>query len=410
LVETLVKCAGRHGHSKFTTDDAGNPLPPDTVIRLAELAAALGFRGGAIEAIMAHLVRGVADFQTAVAFYDALPPELANHPSSRAARQKALPHLTRKIEELNAADGLTQAQRAQLRQGRDALALCLGPVSGFFVPEVGGRTQSSGGIFKKYTVLPLRSDIKQLSLVALWHLLASEQLQVESENEGYLLVACWAAHSDNSFHRLVGQIRWQHLTDDFIANCVAHCPMMRKSGGPPLANLITAALAHRHVPPAILAQDRIVVDRNRGNPPGRASWTLRTGIQVEETEASMYKIIGQASGYPVELAITHEKDRQSGEEFLGLFVSFLLPNSTTTGQGADPAKAVPNGATRAVWLTVSILLTGWHAPRRFTHRFAEAAGGCGYGHAIPLALAAHGTQYFPTGRCEVELTVTLVQA
>jgi len=355
LVKTLVESSMRSGHSEYTTDAAGIAVLNDTVIRMAELAACLGFRGGAIEEMVAYLVRGVTSFEAAVAFYTALPPALADHPSSRATRQKARPYLIQAIESLNGRDDDRRQRMVQLRQGRDALARCLGPVSSYFTPEVGGRPEYTHTWFKKYTLPTLRGDIKQLSYAVLRYLLASEELKVETEDEVYLLAACWAAqgHEANtsSFHGVMEQIRWQHLSLDFLANVVAHCPLLRKSGGPSLPTLLTASLIHRRTPPAILASSDVPAaarDRGKGTP----SWTLRTGIQAEEIEAlatvgaSLNKIIGKVGGYPLELSVQHKKDEESGEESLGLFFSVPFPYSTSIGTASPPTSccAIPRSA------------------------------------------------------------------
>lgn len=373
---------------------------------------------------MAHLAQGVTNFDSAVTFYDQLPPALTSHPSARVARGKALQFLPPTIVELNSQVGQDQQLWGRLRRGRDALALCLGPVSSFFLPEMGDRANSVGG-FKKYTLPLLRGDIKQLPIVAMWHLMASERLQVETEAEVYLLAACWAAQSTygtttsspgDAFHAVMDQVRWQHLSLDYVANFVAHCPYIRKCGGLALASVMTAALVHRDACPALLTRHNVTTAApNRGKPLGRASWTLRTGIQVEEVEglvnagASVRKVIGQANGYPLELEIAHMQDEQSGEDSLGLFLYTLFPHSTSIGDGADKDRKVGNGLERGVGLEVSISLTGKAAPIRFTAFLGETSG-WGLPAAIPWAQAAYGTQHFPTGRCEVELTVSMATA
>jgi hypothetical protein len=194
-VRSLRKLVTAAAHKNFTTDENGQPRPRHTLWGMLNLAADLAFQGPAIGEIMAQLVRGISDYDSAVTFYDELPPVLVAHPSTRAARTKALPLLTAKIESLEQQRG---AQRnAQILQASTALALCLGPVSQFFVQEAVGRAEF-GGAFKKYDVLRLRNDIKQLSYVSFWYLLASDALQVESENEAYLLAACWATQSNHT--------------------------------------------------------------------------------------------------------------------------------------------------------------------------------------------------------------------
>ena len=54
-------------------------------------------------------------------------------------------------------------------------------------------------------------------------------------------------------------------------------------------------------------------------------------------------------------------------------------------------------------------VTGWDAPRRFERLLTEGSN-WGYSNAIPWFQAAHGSPYFPNGRCEVELTVKMVRA
>ena len=420
----LVTAAARPAFDKFTTDEDGNPLARNILWGMAKLAADLRFKGGAIEAVMTQLVRGISDYASAVAFYHDLPAVLRDHLSTRAARSKALSLLTTKIETLEQEEG---AERDfQLRQGREALARCLGPVSQFFQAEVGVRKRGGEAVFKKYSVLPLRSDIKQLPYAAFFHLLASDALQVGSENEAYLLAACWATQSNSTqtnnygqtsndvFQRLVGNIRWQHITADFLANSVAHCPFMRKAGCASLASVITAALVQREAPPDYVNNARVrTAPRNRGTAPWDAASIINTGIQLEEVDwltaqgMMLYKAIGQVNGYPLELAFKRAAGGYGGVGGDGLDINLrvLFPRSLYLGPDApEPHRAVTNGLDRGVALDCSIAITGWPDPRPVR---SFCSGGFAYcwNNAIPLSQAAHGTPYFPYGRCEIELHV-----
>lgn len=423
-MQTLVDSTARYGSIKFTTDRDGNPLPRATLLRLGKLAVDVRFRGGAIEAIMAAFVRGISDFDAAAAFYRDLSPVLLDHPCARPARAKALPLLTAKIESLDHQQG--PQREIQLLLARNALAHCLGPVNQMFTAEVGVRKQGGEPVFKKYSVLPLRSDIKQLSYPAFFHLLSSDELCVKSENEAYLLAACWATQSDyrhnfghmpsEIFHRLVGHIRWQHLTPDFVANTVAHCPFLRKAGGPSLASVVTAALVHREAPPEFVnnAAGVRIAAPNRARNLWDPSYTIRTGIQLEEVnwlatpDAALYKIIGQVDGYPLELSLKRVAGGNGGEDRLELHVCPLFPRSLYLGPDApEPQRAVTNGLGRGVALDVTLDVTGWRAPSH-VELFCPEGSTYAWRYAIPLSEAAQGSAYFPNGRCEIELQVVRV--
>jgi hypothetical protein len=65
--------------------------------------------------------------------------------------------------------------------------------------------------------------------------------------------------------------------------------------------------------------------------------------------AALYKVIGQANGYPLELCARHKQAQNGDNDYhLAFYVHLRFPHSTSAGHDADPARAVGNALVRGV--------------------------------------------------------------
>ena len=151
------------------------------------------------------------------------------------------------------------AAKQELRAGVEALAKCLGPVAGMF---------EEGAVIDN--TLPLRADVKQLSLLVFERLLGSDALQLQLENEAYALVRAWVYQSPHArrspyrhglFHGLAPLLRYHHMTHNFLVNVVCRCPLMEESGL--LIPVVRRAFVQRDFSPSIL--QRVQVEQGPTN-------------------------------------------------------------------------------------------------------------------------------------------------
>lgn len=157
----------------------------------------------------------------ALAWVEGLPPALEQHPSMEGMKEQLFPSLVKKIEEYEEAGKWKEA-----RVAAGALAGLLGPVADML------------NLSEGYT--KLRDDVLNLPLCVFRELLASDALQLQSENETYLLLFEWVHGSphvggswrerNHKFSGLVRLLRFHHMTLDFVANVVCGCSLMRQSG------------------------------------------------------------------------------------------------------------------------------------------------------------------------------------
>lgn len=94
-----------------------------------------------------------------------------------------------------------------------------------------------------------------------------------------------------------------------------------------------------------------------------------------------------------------------GGDSLNISLRALFPRSLYLGPGAsEPERAVADGLDRGVAPDCSMVITGWDGPRP-VRSFCPEGSTFSWNYAIPLSKAAHGTPYFPNGRCEIDLEV-----
>ena len=233
--------------------DDGKLLPFDTRVRLAVRADALEFVG-AVNQLVESLSLGL-DFEQAVACLETLPPAVEQHAGISAVRNRAVQVLNNH----------------------------LGPVVGMF--EEAGELMNG--------TMPLRDVVKQLSPAGFKRLLASEALQLQSENEAYALLCAWLHLSPHVtdgaqrlafFMELAPLMRYHHMTPDFVAITVCRCPLMQKTDL--LPSVMTAAFVQREAPPAVVEERQVSLGgANRGVARSAAAWRLKTSFTLEEVAA-----------------------------------------------------------------------------------------------------------------------------
>jgi len=90
-----------------------------------------------------------------------------------------------------------------------------------------------------YEILPLRDDVKTLSTKMMEVLLGSETLQLWSENDAYYFLCAWLSQTPRLsnekerralFQRLLPQLRFHHMSIDFLGAVVSACPYANASG------------------------------------------------------------------------------------------------------------------------------------------------------------------------------------
>jgi hypothetical protein len=289
----------------------GELLPFDTRLRLAALAYSFKFTE-VLTQVVESLPLGL-DFDGAIT----LPPALTTHPAMAAVRRQVVAVLVMGIEER----ARNVAEEEAVRAAVDVLAYCLGPVAAMF--------EGKGGADP-----PLREEVKQLPLYIFKRLLASEALQLQSENEAYALLAAWAYHSPHvgggnqrieAFKELAPLLRYHHMTLDFLANYVRPSPLRVKSG-------LTM--------PTLLPASGGAASRGAASP-SRAEWQLKASFTLEEVEALrpggvVGKWCGLAVGYPIACNV----QRSEGRDRLGVCLCIALPTPQGLGAGGGSAMGV----------------------------------------------------------------------
>ena len=290
----------------------GELLPLPTRLRLAVRADALGFVG-ALDRIVASLPLGM-DLDGAFTCMATLPSSLEAHPGM--------------------ADVLTKAVKM--------VATSLGPVAGMFEDMM----QPIG--FD--SMLPLRDIVKVLPLPVFRRLLASEALQLQSENEAFILLVAWMEQSPNVtddaqhlalFKELAPLLRFHHMTTDFLANIVLGSGHVHRSGGLMLPVLHLALVQREASPPALREERAIQGSMNRGVVPSLASWELKATFTLEEVAAlqqgaRIMKWCGFVAGYLADLYAERKKetDTLALHSFISIPKPFNVPKYTSELEGA----------------------------------------------------------------------------
>ena len=275
-----------------------------------------------------------------------------------------------------------------------SLAKHAGPVAAMFVVD-------------SESYLELRNDIKKLPLCVFKRLLASDELQLQSENEVYRLLVHWLNETpqvdgddmDALFEELAPLLRYHHMTPEFIAGIVAECEWMKDSGL--LSSVLMAALGQCNAPPALLAKRDVCRGScGRGVPPSQARWELQATFELEELGAfetgDSFRInCGYVAGYAAALEVSSDGDDGTFGAYVRIYGGFRK-------------KPLPRAPAPGV---------GFRARFRFPAFDEELACSGFHQHDIPMygitnvfgqpwaEVVCEGSPHFPDGKTEVKVTV-----
>jgi hypothetical protein len=362
-------------YSASYTHDGGQRLPHETRLRLVVRADALEFVEAVDQIIESlKLLPQEMGLEGAITCLTELPATLQTRPGMAARWSEAALQLTKH----------------------------LGPVAGMF------EAVAVGSLLDDQS-LPLREDVKQLPVCALKALLASEALQLQSENEPYHLLCAWLQQSPHVtdsiqraalFKELAPLLRYHHMTSDFLAAIVSQCPLMQASGL--LPSVMGASHAHREALPSLLEERNVVRGRgNRGVALSAACWELKASFMLEEVAALeanelVWKWCGLVAGFAAALKVKREED----EDTLGVFLHICIPK---------PENALEAAPAVGVGIKWDVALSPDVVKPQLSHYFTKSYG-WGYGNFFDKPWAesvCEGSPHFPGGKLEVKATVKL---
>lgn len=258
--------------------------------------------------------------------------------------------------------------------------------------------------------LPVRTDVKELPLKVFKQLLESEALQLQLENDIYVLLLSWLYQSPHVtddaqrlafFNELAPLLRYHHMTANFLANVVCECALMKESGLG-LA-MLRSALVQRGASAAGLESREVKQGcaRRRGVVPSEASWEVKASVTLEEVAAlqpnGIWKWCGLAAGYPADFCV--KRETSNGNETLGIYLHLRMPeheNAPIDGPEAGVMLAYDMMLSPAVTKTLAAALfdtSGWSFLEVFGKPWAEAV--------------REDSPHFPNGVLEVKATVKL---
>jgi len=229
----------------------------------------------------------------------------------------------------------TRSKYEILEQVGGALCMVLGPVDQMF--DQGPASKQ----FKHtlYISLPLCVDIKRLSARVMSILLGSDKLQLRSENDAYYLLCAWLSQSRRIsdqkecrvlFSRFLPQLRFEHMSQDFLSAFVSACPYANASG------LFSYILRYSHarltLPRNLHDSHKKLVkmgkkDRSMGDLP--CTLKSKLGLQdllplklkkAPEVPERISKYIGLALGFPVAVQVNRE-----AKGLFGIYVYVGMP-------------------------------------------------------------------------------------
>ena len=306
----------------YTCDD-GKRLPFATRVRMAVLADSFMF-AEAVDQIIESLPLD-ADFDNAVAFVEGrLLPTLEHHPGVAEARKGMVDTLIQGIEASKTGSGNEEERAAAAAAGVKALAKCLGPVGGLFTARSEG-----------YVMSP------QVPFYTFKHLLASEALQLTSENEAYTLLTAWHRSifftRDEQFKELAVLLRYHHMSPDFLAYYVSQCPLMESSGL--LHAVMRATYSQRNDDAGGGIQDLGLPNRGKAHD---AVWNVEVSFTRQEIEAlkergtrTPLKFCSTVAGYPAfmfakRVNTNDGRDDAAGDnDTLGVYFGIQFPKNLT---------------------------------------------------------------------------------
>lgn len=255
--------------------------------------------------------------------------------------------------------------------------------------------------------MPLLDTVKRISPDVFKRLLASEKLQLQSENEAYHLCTAWlwqSPHVSDStrgglFKEMAPLLRYYHMSTDYLANIVSQCRLMKNSRLLPEAML--SALVQREASTAAVQADNVARGkRNRAGAIFDAKWRLLVSFPLNklaalEPDEEKLRWCGLVAGYAAALWVQR---RQDGDT-LAAFLKIHLPAYSPLTEGSPST---------GVALKMEMTLTP--DVKKEQYRFFSDATHVSWGwfniFGKPWAEAVHeGSPHFPDGKLEVHATV-----
>jgi hypothetical protein len=286
----------------YIHDSDGVPLDRETRLRIAMVANEFEF-GRAIDECVASLREGLTLEEEILCLEEEIPAGLQARPVVLQWKSKVLESIV----------------------GGE-----LGPVHHFFEEAREWTDEVDESLF--YEVLLLKQHIKVLSVETFGELLGSDALQVQKEEEAYYLLGAWLHQSPHVheeervavYNTLVGNIRFHHISSDFLACVVACCPLATASGM--ALSFLQSAFVYRNVKKSLAEEseaDLGAVDRGGGD----EEWVFASRLMLEdviklEKGSEIYHHLGLAGGLSVAVNVVHEEE----PETVGVYACFMLPH------------------------------------------------------------------------------------
>ena len=296
-----------------------------------------------------------------------------------------------------------------LRQAGEALGKALGSVDKIFEEGAfitGSPLLRSHKRFAVYKLLSLPAAIKDLSAEVMEVLLASETLQLRSENNAYYLLCAWLSQSPQFWKiserqarskQLLPLLRFHHMSRDFLGAVVSACPYANAP------DLLRRIMRRSHAPRAVpFSQAEIerygVKFGKRDRSLGDLSCHFYCKLEVADllfAEESEVKL-GLAVGFPIMVSVKHEV-----EGTMGLFVDAEMPSEEESDADGEDR--------RYAGFEFSIKAGGRTLRGKF---FIDGERVWGWGDLFrkPLEeVVCSESPYFSNGVLEMEMTATPIQ-
>jgi hypothetical protein len=190
-----------HTNTDSYTENGDRILDRATRLRLAELADAFEFED-CVSECLESLGRGLT-LEAAITALDDIPEQLRQHDAIDDLEELVQTALIKEIDKLARIYNMEgrdqpEAERELLRKAGDALAKMLGPVDAKMLGPVDDFYDvwsGYGGRLGFYNQFELDESIAELPTTVMRVMLASDALEVTTENETYTLLIVWLLQS-----------------------------------------------------------------------------------------------------------------------------------------------------------------------------------------------------------------------
>lgn len=201
--------------------------------------------------------------KTALTIMDEVPEPLlvCYEDIMKELEHKMIKALVNGIETLhNRPKNQTNKEKELMQEAVEYFVFKLGPVEGFFeesaIPQRSGLQQA----------LTLRSHIKDLPVGVVEILLKNRYLRLKSENDAFYLLLAYIETYHMRYHvgsqmvflHLASHLRFHHMSLNYLANVVIHCPYI--TAMEKLTEIMTVALGHRDINQSMLAKRGLAGD------------------------------------------------------------------------------------------------------------------------------------------------------